>query len=292
MLPCPSPAKTSNVWPAPLSAGSLHDSPAAGNSRRRRLRATLLARAAVMGVSYGSEHGPGPLRIDAWAEEPRGTIAVQEQDQRSAGEDSGKPVSAPPPDEVRAQLARILASREFVVPGRARNFLRYLVEQTLAGRADRLKGYTIGTAVFERDESFDAQADPVVRTEAGRLRRALERYYLVAGKADPVLIDVPKGCYVPTFAHRVLPSPEPPVAEGQPATSSTSKSAGPVRWRAAAVAMAGLAILAVALSLRYPRLPPQPAAIAEAALPDGPILLVMPFESLSGGRKPSFMPRA
>ena len=53
------------------------------------------------------------------------------------------------------------------------------VEQTLAGCASQLKGYTIATAVFERGASFDAQADPVVRTEAARLRRALERYYLV-----------------------------------------------------------------------------------------------------------------
>ena len=83
------------------------------------------------------------------------------------------------PAEARAELARILDSPEFVVPERARSFLRYLVEQTLAGRADRLKGYTIGTAVFERDTNFDSQADPVVRTEAGRLRRALERYYLM-----------------------------------------------------------------------------------------------------------------
>ena len=81
-------------------------------------------------------------------------------------------------------------------------FCAIVVEQTLAGHADRLKGYTIATAVFERDASFDAQADPVVRTEAGRLRRALERYYLVAGQADPVLIEVPKGGYVPIFTRR------------------------------------------------------------------------------------------
>ena len=92
----------------------------------------------------------------------------------------------PCPTRCVISLRAFSAAREFVVPERARSFLRYLVEQTLAGHANRLKGYTIATAVFERDESFDAQADPVVRTEAGRLRRALERYYLVAGQADPV----------------------------------------------------------------------------------------------------------
>ena len=121
--------------------------------------------------------------------------------------------SPPLPGEVRAQLARILDSPEFVVPERARSFLRYLVEQTLAGRADRLKGYTIGTAVFERDTNFDSQADPVVRTEAGRLRRALERYYLIAGQADPVLLEVPKGGYVPIFSRRAAVEPKSPAVE-------------------------------------------------------------------------------
>ena len=135
-------------------------------------------------------------------------IAVRERNVRSAGGGPGEPLSIPSPDEVRAQLARILASPEFMVPERARGFLRYLVEQTLAGHADQLKGYTIATAVFERSASFDAQADPVVRTEAGRLRRALERYYLVAGPADPVRIEVPKGGYAPMFSRRAAPPPE------------------------------------------------------------------------------------
>jgi adenylate cyclase len=75
---------------------------------------------------------------------------------------------------VRAQLDRIIASSEFAAPERLRRFLRYIVEETLAGRADRIKAYTIGVEVFGRDEGFDPQADTVVRIEAGRLRRRLE----------------------------------------------------------------------------------------------------------------------
>ena len=158
-----------------------------------------------MGVSYSRQHGIGHSRIDARGQGRGGRSAVHERNGWPAGTES---LSSPLPDEVRDQLARILGSPEFVVPERARGFLRYLVEQTLAGHADRLKGYTIATAVFERDASFDAQADPVVRTEAGRLRRALERYYLVAGQADPVLIEVPKGGYVPIFSRRAAPDAE------------------------------------------------------------------------------------
>jgi adenylate cyclase len=214
----------------------------------------------------------------------RGRIAVPQRNGRFAGNGLGGFLSTPPPDEVRAQLARILASPEFMVPARGRCFLRYIVEQTLAGRADHLKGYTIATAVFERDESFDAQSDPVVRTEAGRLRRALERYYLVAGQADPVLIEVPKGCYVPIFQRGVTPALELPTAAAPPTAYSTApKSAGTGTWRATTALLAGLAILAVIVGLLRLHPAPQAVAIAEATLPDEPTLLVLPFQSLSEG---------
>ena len=110
--------------------------------------------------------------------------------------------ASPSPGEVRAQLERTVASVEFPVSERAQRFLRYVVEEALAGRGERIKAYTIAVEVLGRDEGFDANADPAVRLEAGRLRRALERYYLVAGQADPVLIAIPKGAYVPVFTAR------------------------------------------------------------------------------------------
>ena len=110
----------------------------------------------------------------------------------------------PPPDAIREQLNRILASVEFQATDRVRDFLRFIVEETLAGRSDLLKGYTIATAVFDRGDDFDPAQDPIVRIQAGRLRRALERYYLVAGGSDPIGIDVPKGRYVPRFTARPI----------------------------------------------------------------------------------------
>jgi adenylate cyclase len=65
--------------------------------------------------------------------------------ERPAGDPPADARAPPSPDEVRAQLARILASPEFAVPERGRTFLRYVVEETLAGRTDRLKGHTIAT---------------------------------------------------------------------------------------------------------------------------------------------------
>ena len=84
-------------------------------------------------------------------------------------------------DSLREQLKRILASDCFDASRRNRLFLQYAVEETLEGRADRIKAYNIATTVFGRDERFDPQSDSIVRIEAGRLRRSLERYYLTAG---------------------------------------------------------------------------------------------------------------
>lgn len=100
---------------------------------------------------------------------------------------------------VRDELRRVLSSPNFATSDRNRRFLEYVIEETLAGRATRLKAYNIATTVFGRPDSFDPQLDPVVRMEAGRLRRALERFYLLEGDAVSLRIAMPKGGYIPEF---------------------------------------------------------------------------------------------
>ena len=105
----------------------------------------------------------------------------------------------------------MLASKSFGISSRNQAFFRYVVEQTLAGHADRIKAYSIGTEVFGRGDAFDPQVDPVVRIEAKRIRRAIELYFLTVGKKDPIRIYIPKGGYVPVFKefeNSDLPSPE------------------------------------------------------------------------------------
>lgn len=118
-----------------------------------------------------------------------------------------------PDVDVRAQLARILGHRDFEGSKRTRELLQYLVEESLAGHDSRLKGYTIAVEVFGRPPDFDANLDPIVRIQAGRLRRALEHYYLVAGGADPIAIGVPRGGYVPEFTRREAATPTAPAGE-------------------------------------------------------------------------------
>ena len=117
---------------------------------------------------------------------------------------AGSPMieKAPDPSAIRDQLNRILDSEEFRASVKQRRFLRFVVDEALAGRGAGIKGYTIAVNVYGRGADFEPQLDPIVRVEAGRLRRALERYYLTAGTADPLRIDVPKGGYLPRFRLR------------------------------------------------------------------------------------------
>lgn len=117
--------------------------------------------------------------------------------------------SLPGAEEIRAALGRILASEEFSSSPRLADFLRYIVETTLAGRADEIKGYTIAVEALGRPPSFDPQSDPIVRVEATRLRRALERYYSASAPSTCVEITVPKGSYVPSFRLRGVPEARP-----------------------------------------------------------------------------------
>lgn len=129
--------------------------------------------------------------------------------------DSKKPRSSKPPDgavgptgtQIQDHLKKILGSSEFQATKQQRDFLRFVVLETLAGRADRLKGYTVATEVFGRTSDFNPSIDPIVSIQANKLRRALERYYLVKGAVDPFKIDIPKGGYVPTFIRQDVYSP-------------------------------------------------------------------------------------
>ena len=101
--------------------------------------------------------------------------------------------------EIKNQLNRILASPDFQATEKQKDFLHFVVSETLAGKSHEIKGYTVATRVFGRNENFDPNMDPIVSIQANKLRRALERYYLTQGRTDPILIAIPKGAYVPTF---------------------------------------------------------------------------------------------
>lgn len=110
----------------------------------------------------------------------------------------GRP-NRPSDEAVKAQLERLLSSSVFIAAPSLSQFLQFVVEETLAGRSRLIKAYTIATRAWGRERGFDPQADPIVRIQAGRLRRALKGYYADEGARDPIRVEIPKGTYVPTF---------------------------------------------------------------------------------------------
>ncbi|MBY5587364.1 adenylate cyclase [Rhizobium leguminosarum] len=197
------------------------------------------------------------------------------QDQSPPARDAAPGLSRAPPnqDEIRAQLEHILCSHEFPKVGRSASFLTYVMEEALAGRAGRIKGYSIAIEVFKRREGFK-QDDPVVRIEAGRLRRTLERYYLVAGQNDPIRIDIPKGGYAPSFVWN----------EEVPASSDdwlATRFQKLMPFGLGAGIMLGVVMVALAVSAHL--LPIGLDATPLGSIEEGPTLVVAPFANLGDG---------
>lgn len=184
---------------------------------------------------------------------------------------------------IRAQLGRILSSEDFDASERNRRFLEYVVGETLAGRAVRIKAYSIATAVFGRDESFDAQVDPIVRIEARRLRRALEHYYLTSGAEDPVRITIPTGAYVPAFedaSGRMVTE-----GDGSDAPATTGSVAATPRARRGSwmvrgsIGLGGLAALGLLMAWIGGLESLDGSGGAGAPVREGPAIFVAPFEA-------------
>lgn len=110
-------------------------------------------------------------------------------------------------------LNKILSSTLFDKSPRQQELLRYLVKETLAGNAERLKGYTLGVEIFGRSADFDPASDAIVRVEMGRLRTKLREYYLADGKAEAVHFELPKGSYGLDIIVNAVDSAQKPQAE-------------------------------------------------------------------------------
>ncbi|MCW5966617.1 MAG: hypothetical protein KIT83_21445 [Bryobacterales bacterium] len=102
-------------------------------------------------------------------------------------------------DLQRAVLERVLRSETFRRSQRLREFLRFVGERTLDGRADEITEHSIGDLVFNRKENFNPQDDNIVRSTARSLRQKLRDYFSGEGKAEPYRIEIPKGSYAPVF---------------------------------------------------------------------------------------------
>jgi len=146
--------------------------------------------------------------------------------------------------EIRSQLEKVSAGPELESSPRLVELLNYIGEEFLAGRADRIKGFTIGQAIYVTDVNVEPESNSIVRVEMGRLRRRLAEYYLSSGRADPIVVEIPKGSYVPRFTLNPLAPEELKPSRPEQSITLTFNN----RWLIAGAL--GLAIL-LALNWRY-----------------------------------------
>ncbi len=116
-------------------------------------------------------------------------------------------------EQVHVQIQRIFLCPAFSVSDILRRFLSYIVDETLYGRSNTIKEYTIAVNVLNKPPSFKPQHDAIVRIHAGRLRRALNYYYKEQGIGDEIEIMVPKGTYVPVFGNMQITETKPDAEE-------------------------------------------------------------------------------
>ncbi len=160
--------------------------------------------------------------------------------------------SEPSCSEKKRQIDLILASRSFRSAPLLQKFLEFITVESLNGRQEELSEYAIATQVFGRPQHFDPAADTIVRTQAYRLRTKLKEYYGNEGKSEPLIVEVPKGRYIPAFSFRQNSTAE---SSEQPVSGEGTADLGPTNeisslWsiRRAPVILA-VAVLAIGLSL-------------------------------------------
>jgi serine/threonine-protein kinase len=169
-------------------------------------------------------------------------------------------------EKVHQELEKLLSSRGFVRNERMALFVRFVVKQQLEGKATQLKETLIGAEVFGRKPDYDPKLDPIVRTEAARLRTRLAEYYAGEGAADPVVIELPKGGYAP-----VIRSRDQPVARRR-ALWRTLRTR---LWLKAAVAAGVLVLAGLGWWIARPKL-------------ERPVIAVLPFKNLSAEPESEF----
>ena len=126
------------------------------------------------------------------------------------------PAPAADPDAQRALIQRVAGSVVFQKTWRLRELFLFLCDRVRRDPEHAPREQEIGAAVFGRDD-FDPSADPLVRVQTSQLRKRLHQYFTTEGASEPVIIEIPRGAYVPVFRERGLALPEPPPAEEEPA---------------------------------------------------------------------------
>jgi hypothetical protein len=113
-------------------------------------------------------------------------------------------------DPRSALIERVIASTHFRSSLRLREILLYIAECALRGTPEAATEQQIGVHVFHRPPGYNSSEDSIVRTHARLLRQKLAEYFSTEGSAEPLIVEVPKGHYLPIFRLREsAPRPQP-----------------------------------------------------------------------------------
>jgi len=175
---------------------------------------------------------------------------------------SAEPIalSAADKEAVLLQLERLLASPHFRNSRRYPDLLRFVVEQTLEGRADSLKERTLGIEVFGREPGFDTAGDSIVRVAAAEVRKRIAQYYQEEGHQHELRVDLPSGSYVAHFRRvqdqstgLVAPSEVSELIPADRPAEATPASPVRRRWKKYGILAGALlaAALGIAIGSRY-----------------------------------------
>ncbi len=125
----------------------------------------------------------------------------------------------------RETMEHLLSSKTFASSPRLRAVLQYLLRSLEAGTSEAITEQSIGQTVFGRTEGYNAAEDNIVRVTLRHLRTRLEKYYQSEGQNEPLLLDIPKGKYIPVFHPRETPEAPIPEPETVPPIASATEAA-------------------------------------------------------------------
>jgi hypothetical protein len=140
-------------------------------------------------------------------------------------EADGLEVREPIEPALRDELNRILDGPAFRTSKRCREFLEYVVQNTVHGPNGSLKERAIGIDLFNLAEDFDPSQHTIVRVTANEVRKRLAQHYLAEiGTPHAVRIKLPPGSYKTEFRRDTvavapaaeLSPPQPPSPEELP----------------------------------------------------------------------------
>ena len=115
---------------------------------------------------------------------------------------------APSAEQCQQQIHRIIHSTTFRNALTLQQLFQFVADKAITGTTETLKEYTIGVEAFGRKQDFDPKTDTIVRVQIHRLRQKLKEYYDAEGSHDPILVEIPKGHYLPSFESITVPATE------------------------------------------------------------------------------------